>query len=123
MAQIFFSKNRKSIASLLADGVHSGGKMVVDAWDSALVCPSLNCLDIDLTEGEVINSIRQAMTSLSSLDGVTRYFSIEVSSLPTSLQNLLNTNGRCTITESQLLSCVEWATNFSESSIPQKDAD
>lgn len=123
MAQIFFSKNRKNIVDLLANGVPPGRKVVLDTWDSPLICPSLKCLDTDLTGNEVIDVIRQEMTSLSSLDSVNSYFSVEVSALPESLQESLTTSGRCTVTDSQLLSCIKWTSGCNEDSLPQKDVD
>jgi len=123
MAQIFFSKNRKNIVDLLANGVPPGRKVVLDTWDSPLICPSLKCLDTNLTGNEVIDVIRQEMTYLSSLGSVNSYFSVEVSALPESLQESLTTNGRCTVTDSQLLSCIEWTSGCNEDSLPQKDVD
>ena len=62
MAQIFFSKDRKHIVDLLVNGVPPGRKVVSDAWDSPIICPTFKCLDTDLTVTEVINAIRQDMT-------------------------------------------------------------
>lgn len=121
MAQIFFSKNRKYIVDLLVDGVPPGRKVVSDTWDSPIISPKLNCLDTDLTENEVVDAVRQRMTSLSSLDSVNTYFSVEASTLPTSLQDSLAANGRCSVTESQLLSCVQWSEGYNETSLPQGD--
>ena len=123
MAQIFFSKDRKHIVDLLVNGVPPGRKVVSDAWDSPIICPTFKCLDTDLTVTEVINAIRQDMTSLSSLDSVNSYFSVETSALPTSLQESLTNNGRCIVTESQLLSCITWTLGYNEESLPQKDVD
>jgi hypothetical protein len=121
MVQIIFSENKKYIADLMANGAHPGRKVVSDTWDSNIICPSLRCLDNDLTEDEVIHAIRQNMTSLSSLDTVSTYFSIEVSSLPVDLEGELAANGRCTVTESQLLSCVQWTPGFDEDSLIPDD--
>jgi len=123
MAQIFFSKNRKKIVDLLANGVPAGLNVVSDTWDSPIISPKLNCLDIDLTEGEVVDTVRQHMTSLSSLDSVNYFFSIEVSSLPTPLQDSLIEEGRCFVTENQLLPCLQWTPGYDEASLPQKDVD
>lgn len=123
MAQIFFSKNRKSIVDLLANGVPAGLNVVSDTWDSPIISPAFKCLDTELTGNEVIDVIRQEMTSLSSLGSVNSYFSVEVSALPESLQESLTTSGRCTVTDSQLLSCIKWTSGCNEDSLPQKDVD
>lgn len=115
MAQIFFSKDKKHISTVLEDGIPPGGKVVENSWDSAVICPRLNCLDSDLSKSEIVFSVQQEMTSFSALPTVQRYFSIEVSALNTSSQEAIDVSGRCFVNESELLSTVIWTEGYDES--------
>jgi len=120
MAQIFFSKNIKYIADVFEDGISTGRKVVEKSWDSAIICPTLKCLDIDLSKSELLLSVQQEMTSFSALPVVKNYFSIEVSALSDSCQESIDASGRCSVTESELLSSVVWSDGYDESVLSEE---
>jgi hypothetical protein len=105
MSQIFFDKNRGDIVETLENGRYAGTKVVSGSvWDGPIIAKNLQCLCTSNTVSDDVLAVKDQMTSsLSALDSIRTYFSIEVSALPTSVQDELTASGRASATESEFL--------------------
>ena len=119
MSQIFFDKNMKGIVETLENGIYAGTKVVSGSvWDGPIIANNLNCLCTDNTvNGDVLAVDAQMTTSALDLNSIRGYFSIEVSALPSSVQDSLTATGRGHATESEFLAAVVWADGWDEDAV------
>jgi len=119
MSQIFFDKNMKGIVETLENGIYAGTKVVSGSvWDGPIIANNLNCLCTDNTvNGDVLAVDTQMTTSALDLNSIRGYFSIEVSALPSSVQDSLTATGRGHATESEFLAAVVWADGWDEDAV------
>ena len=119
MSQIFFDKNMKGIVETLENGIYAGTKVVSGSvWDGPIIANNLNCLCTDNTvNGDVLAVDTQMTTSALDLNSIRGYFSIEVSALPSSVQDELTATGRGHATESEFLAAVVWADGWDEDAV------
>ena len=125
MSQIFFDKNMKGIVETLENGIYAGTKVVSGSvWDGPIIANNLNCLCTDNTvNGDVLAVDAQMTTSALDLDSIRGYFSIEVSALPSSVQDELTATGRGHATESEFLAAVVWADGWDEDAVLNEFAE
>jgi hypothetical protein len=125
MSQIFFDKNRGDIVETLENGRYAGTKVVSGSvWDGPIIAKNLQCLCTSNTISDDVLAVKDQMTSsLSALDSIRTYFSIEVSALPTSVQDELTANGRASATESEFLAAVVWTDGWDEEAIENQFAE
>ena len=125
MSQIFFDKNLGNIVETLETGVYGGTKIVSgSSWDGPIIAQNLNCLCTDNTvAADVLAVDTQMTTSALDLDSIRGYFSIEVSALPSSVQDSLTATGRGHATESEFLAAVVWADGWDEDAVLNEFVD
>jgi len=125
MSQIFFDKNMKGIVETLENGIYAGTKVVSGSvWDGPIIANNLNCLCTDNTvNGDVLAVDAQMTTSALDLNSIRGYFSIEVSALPSSVQDELTATGRGHATESEFLAAVVWADGWDEDAVLNEFAE
>ena len=125
MSQIFFDKNLEDLVETLENGVYGGTKVVSGSeWDGPIIAQNLNCLCTDNTvAGDVAAVDAQMTTSALDLDSIRGYFSLEVSALPSSVQDELTATGRGHATESEFLAAVRWTDGWDEDAVLNQFAD
>lgn len=125
MSQIFFDKNLEDIVETLENGVYGGTKVVSGSeWDGPIIAQNLNCLCTDNTVAEDVAAVdAQMTTSALDLDSIRGYFSLEVSALPSSVQDELTATGRGHATESEFLAAVRWTDGWDEDAVLNQFAD
>jgi hypothetical protein len=125
MSQIFFDKNLGNIVETLENGVYGGTKVVSGSqWDGPIIAKNLNCLCTDNTVAADVSAVdTQMTTSALDLDSIRGYFSLEVSALPSSVQDSLTATGRGHATESEFLAAVVWADGWDEDAVLNQFVD
>ena len=125
MSQIFFDKNLGNIVETLENGVYGGTKVVSGShWDGPIIAKNLNCLCTDNTVAADVSAVdTQMTTSALDLDSIRGYFSIEVTALPSSVQDELTATGRGHATESEFLAAVVWADGWDEDAVLNQFVD
>ena len=121
MAQIFFHND--CIVEVLENGVHAGSRVVDGtSWDDALQDNFLQCLDVSESKGEVIDLVRDG-ASLSALGSISYYFTVDKSRLPIPAQEGLDLSNRASVTASEMLSSVVWATGMDSNYVYQRESE
>ena len=125
MSQIFFDKNLEDLVETLENGVYGGTKVVSGSeWDGPIIAQNLKCLCTDNTVAEDVAAVdAQMTTSALDLDSIRGYFSLEVSALPSSVQDELTATGRGHATESEFLAAVRWTDGWDEDAVLNQFAD
>ena len=109
MAQIFFHND--CIVEVLENGVHAGSRVVDGtSWD------------VSESKGEVIDLVRDG-ASLSALGSVSYYFTVDKSRLPIPAQEGLDLSNRASVTASEMLSSVVWATDMHSNYVYERESE
>ena len=107
------------LVELLDDGVHAGNKVISGPnWDDQ----PLSDWEILDVAGYTVEQVRQAAiqfvsASLLDIDTLNRVASIDRQSLPASVRNRLNSNGRASATAQQVVGAVEWKGSLNEAAL------